>query len=70
MITAQLGDLFYYDGQLMKVVGINEGNRSIIFEPINSENCPFCGEKKQYNVIEQSPNFQQNAKPVDTIRSL
>jgi hypothetical protein len=67
MITAKLNDIFYYNCELVEVVAINEGHRSIIFQPLIAERCPCCGEIKQYNVIEQSPNFQNGAKPVPTI---
>lgn len=67
---ARLEDYFLWNGKLVKVVGINEGHRSILFQELEPCKCPHCGgplENEQYHVIEGSPLFQENAKPISTI---
>lgn len=68
MKRAELGDIFLYNGDLVKVIGINDGQRSIIFQDVDAEICECCGEIKQYNIIESSPLFQDYSEPVKTIK--
>ena len=66
----ELGDYFEWNGQIVKCEWINEGSRSIGF--VTKEPCPCCGEELTVsnNHIESSPNFQKEAKPIQTIKSL
>jgi hypothetical protein len=67
MKTAQLQDIFEFEGELVQVRWINEGHRSIGFVPINAEPCSCCGETKHWDMIEESPNFQNGAKAIKSI---
>ena len=67
MKIAKLGDIFIYENQLVEVRWINQGYKSIGFVPINAKPCSCCGEIKSYELIENSPAFQENAKEVNTI---
>jgi len=69
MKTAQLGDIFEYEGELVEVKWINQGQKSIGFAPINAKPCPCCGATKHWDMIESSPNFQNAAKPIETIKN-
>jgi len=55
-----------WKGELVEVVGISEG-RTIHMQSVNAEKCKLCGSVKQYDVLENSPLFQENAEPVDTL---
>lgn len=68
LLKAQLDDYFLWKGVLVKVVYINEGKRSIGFEAVVSTVCPTCHQSIQYDIIEDSPLFQENAKPINTIK--
>lgn len=68
MKTANLRDIFEWEGELVEVRWINEGQRSIGFVPVNAEPCPCCGATKHWDIIESSPNFQNGAKPIKTIK--
>jgi len=68
MKTAKLGDIFKFENQLVEVKWINEGHKSIGFVPINAKPCHCCGKVKSWEVIESSPNFQNNAEPINTIK--
>lgn len=70
MKTAQLGQYLIFEGKLVKVVSINPGSKSINMETIEDHLCPHCGEslgKKQIEVIESSPMFQNGAESIRTI---
>lgn len=70
MKTANLGDYLFYDGALVKVIAINPGKKAIVMESLADELCPHCNKslgKKQIEIIEDSPLFQDNAKPIQTI---
>jgi hypothetical protein len=69
MKTAELGDIFEYEGMLVEVKWINPGQKSIGFVPVNTKPCPCCGETKHWDIIESSPNFQNNAKSIQTIKN-
>ncbi len=68
MKTAQLGDIFEFEGELVQVQWINQGYKSIGFTPVNAKPCPCCGVTKKWDIIENSPLFQQGANPVKTIK--
>lgn len=65
--------IFKYNGKLVRVVGINEGQRSILLEYLDKNNnpeCPHCGkpiEDYQFDVIEGCLNFQGGAEPIETL---
>jgi len=68
MKTAQLGDIFEFEGELVQVQWINQGYKAIGFVPVNAKPCPCCGATKKWEVIESSPLFQQGANPIKTIK--
>ena len=70
MKTAELGDYFEWDGQIVKCEWINEGSKSIGF--VIKEECPHCGGdiRTAMNVIESSPQFQDRAKPIKSIKGM
>ena len=59
--------LLYWNDELVKVVGISNG-KVIHMSPVNAQRCESCGVVKEISVIENSPLFQENAKPVETIK--
>ena len=61
MKTAELNDLLMYDGKLHKVTGIARG-KMIIMQPVDGR-----VEHSTY-VLEDSPNFQNGAEPIPTIK--
>lgn len=67
-MKAELQDYFLWEGKLCQVISINRGDKSIGFKEVGSKPCPTCGEEKWYDVIESSPLFQENAKPINTIK--
>lgn len=67
MVTANIWDIFEYNGKLMKVMWINEWYKSIWFIPIIEDKYPHCWREESHEVIEQSLNFQEWAKPIKTI---
>ena len=67
MKTANIWDIFIYEWELVECVWINLWMRSIIFQPYWGKTCECCGQRKQWNVIEQCLNFQEWAKPINTI---
>jgi hypothetical protein len=66
--------IFKCKGKPVKVIGINESHRSIIMEYLDEEDsdiiCKNCGNpvNHQFNIIESSPLFQENAKRIETLR--
>ena len=73
MITAELNDYFEWNGEITKCQWINTGSKSIGFVITKTVKCPNCGEfheiESSMNVIESSPQFQDIAKPINTIKS-
>ena len=69
MKQAELQDIFEFQGELVQVRWINRGQKSIGFVPLNAKPCPCCGVTKHWDVIESSPDFQNGAKPIKTIKS-
>lgn len=71
MITAELGDYFMWSDQVVKVHAINPGSKAICFMVKEPMVCPDCGKifqiEKEFSVIESSPLFQENAKPIPTL---
>jgi hypothetical protein len=65
--------IFKWRGKLVKVIGINEGMRAINIEYIDEKDsdllCPHCGKpvNHQFEIIEQSPLFQESAEPIETL---
>ena len=68
-LMVKLGDIFRWKGHLTEVLYTNEGNRSIGFVTKDTGECPHCGHAvdENWDVIEDSPNFKEGAKPVKTI---
>lgn len=58
--------LYWRDG-LMRVVGISEG-RTIHMQPLDKSPCGVCGQLPEISVLEHSPLFQENTKPVETLQ--
>ena len=68
MKKAELNSILEYNGELVKVTGIATG-KMIIMEPLlDSEPCQKCGKKRIIYALEDSPNFQLGAKPIQTIK--
>lgn len=70
MKTADIGQVLKWKGKLVQVKFLNEGHRAIGMEFLEDEHCPNCGHnlgKKQFEIIESSLLFQENAEPVETI---
>lgn len=72
MKTAELGDYFLWKGEVVKVHAINPGKKAICFTVKERVHCPSCGDfhliDRQMSVIEGSPQFQENALPLTTIK--
>jgi hypothetical protein len=69
MKTANLGDFLFWKGKLAKIISVTT-RRSVGIEIQDPERCPHCNgelERKQFDVIPESPLFQENAEPVQTI---
>lgn len=69
-MKAKLQDYFLWDGELVQVVSINTGHRSIGFRSVKERFCPNCDHKldvEWFDVIEDSPLFKEKAKPINTI---
>jgi len=68
MKTVELGDYFLWNGQITKCQWINTGSKSIGF--VTKAKCPHCGVEIDdiHNEIESSPNFQNEAEPIKTIK--
>ncbi len=70
MKKAKLGDFFLWEGKLVQCLWINEGHRSIGFKSTEKTCCPNCNipiDYESFDVIEDSPLFQQTAEPIKTI---
>ena len=69
MKTAKLGDFLLWNGEPAEVIGeIND--HAVVIELIRDNICPHCGgrlPKKSFAVVDSSPQFQENAGPVQTI---
>lgn len=57
-----------WKNELVKVVAIGTG-KTIHMQPINAERCRSCGHTPEITVLEQSPLFQDNAEPVETLKT-
>lgn len=69
MITAEVGDIFYYNCELVEVVSVVQGQKVVFFKPVNATTCKCCGQVIGWGTaVESSPNFQEGAKPVPTIK--
>jgi len=70
MKTAKLQDYLLFEGKPAQVIAINPGEKAVIMEFLEEEKCPHCQGllgKKQIEVIESSPMFQEGAKAIQTI---
>ncbi len=71
MKTAKLGDFFLWEGKVVKVEWVNDGYRAIGFKTTEDIECPYCNKTHEievgHEVIESSNNFQEGAKPIQTI---
>lgn len=61
------GAVFKYQGEEMKVISIAEG-RVINFVPVKEDDCIDCGRGREFHLLENSPLFQDNAEPIDTLK--
>ena len=55
-----------YQGKLCEVVGIAY-SKVLFIREIGAIPCEKCGEVKEYSEVENSPNFQEKAEPVNTL---
>lgn len=70
MKDAKLGDFLLWEGQPAVIIGETSG-RQVVIEMITPDICQHCGGdigKERFSVIVDSPLFQQNAKPISTIK--
>ena len=64
-----------WQGKLVRVISINEGHRAINMEYIDKNDnpkCPHCDmpiKNYQFEIIESSPLFQENAEAIETLTS-
>lgn len=69
MKNGKQGDYLLWQGKPAKIVG-ESASRQVIIELLEDKKCPHCQEslgKDQIHVIVTSPNFQEGAKPMETI---
>lgn len=70
MKKPEIGDIFLWKGDLVKVIG-RADEPTHIMEMIEDDRCPFCAEqigRRQFSVIHTSPLFQENAKAIKTLK--
>lgn len=68
MKTANVEDILKWKGELVQVRATSTG-KVIYMRPLaDTEPCGVCGHATEYAVVEASPLFQQNAKPIDTLK--
>ena len=70
MRDASLGDYLLWNDKPAKIIG-ESSSRQVIIELLEDRKCPHCDEaigKEQISVIVSSPLYQENAKPMQTIR--
>lgn len=71
MILHKLGDYLLWKGELAKIVCATD-KPTVTVELLEDKKCPHCNGsigKDQIDVIVQSPLFQENAKPLQAIKS-
>ena len=61
------GVILKYKGKLCEVVGYAT-SKVLFIREIGAKPCKKCGEIKEYTEVESSPNFQENAEPVNTLK--
>lgn len=68
MKTAKLNDILEFQNKLVRVTGVMEGKTLILEELVDNSLVPpkYRTDARIY-ILEHSPNFQDNAKPVSTI---
>lgn len=69
MKNPKLGDFILWDGKPAKIVYESTG-RKVGIELLENCKCPHCNGdlgKKQIDVIVASPQFQNNAMPIQTM---
>lgn len=54
--------------KLVKVVAIAQG-KTIYMQPLDAEKCIVCGHAEEISALEHSPLFQENAEPVETLKT-
>ena len=70
-MTVELCDYLEWEGRLYQVIGDDKGQRQIILKSMEKTVCPHCQGILDYDfihVIPTSPLFEQNAKPIKTIK--
>ena len=71
MKNPKLGDWLLWKGEPAKIV-YEANQRTVGIELVNDCKCPHCKKilgKKQINVIPTSPLFQENAEPLQTLKT-
>lgn len=71
MKKPKLGDVFYWKGQMVKVVA-TANEPTVFMETMENQKCPHCdGDigKHQFGIIPTSPLFQENAEPIQTLEN-
>ncbi len=65
-----IGGYIEFGGKLCKVIGHNNGQFAYILQEVEPEVCKECGTpqgNKQFEIIESSLLWSENAKPVKTL---
>ena len=70
MKTATIGDIFEFNGTLVKCIGYTTGEKVVVMESLEESTCPKCGNGlgfNQFHIVENYPNFQGGVVPINTI---
>jgi hypothetical protein len=69
MSDLELGAILRYEDQLVEAVACYSGpNRQWTLRPVGAAACPACGSLGDINIVEGCLIWQQNVKPVKTLR--
>jgi hypothetical protein len=67
-VSVDLGTILLYEDKLVEVVAFSENQgRNLLLRPVNATPCSSCGSLGDIHILERSPLFQENAKPVKTL---
>jgi len=69
MKRAKLGDYLKWNGQLA-FIAYTTSQPTVGIEMLENKKCPHCGGdlgKEQFNMIVESPLFQENAEKIESI---
>ena len=70
MKDGNAGEYLMWEGEPAQIIG-EIHDRAVMIQMLESSRCPHCGgdlEKESFAVIVASPQYQQGAKPLKTIK--